>query len=273
MAHTTTIKINIETRGESIDSAKLDIAKKLINIAHELQRRFLLAEKSMLIFSELIDNGPLFNSIENTYEAHVVETLMIQLFRILIVDLWGCVFDEDSRTGSVRSILKELRRCNCSLDALKAFYTDTECLEISFEGNITDDEIELQKERIKKRHIEEQLESINREWEEINIGSGILDNVEAKRLKWLRHKIIVHYEKTGSGLHVYDDIPPEGNGPISWIEPVDYFNNVRGYVYKVFYLLTSTSWSAKSTDIDTFYSKAFWDRFMNGRTELEPTGI
>ncbi|MCP4992331.1 MAG: hypothetical protein GY934_00890, partial [Gammaproteobacteria bacterium] len=168
MAYLQTTKINPETRGDSIDPAKLEVAKKLINIAHELQRRFMVAEKSMLVFCELIDNNPLFTSIENTYEAHVVATLRIQLFRILIVDLWGCIFDEDSRTGSVRSILKELRRCNCALDSLKAYYADTECLEITFEGEITEDEIERQKERLKKQHIKEKLGSINREWDEIN---------------------------------------------------------------------------------------------------------
>ncbi|MDH5434450.1 MAG: hypothetical protein OEY19_10940, partial [Gammaproteobacteria bacterium] len=187
--------------------------------------------------------------------------------------LWGCVFDEDRRTGSVRSILKELRRCNCALDSLKAYYTDTECLDISFNGDISDDEIELRKENIKKRYIKDALDTIDTKWDEINKESCILDSVEAKRLKWLRHKIIVHYEKTESGLHVYNDIPPEGNGPITWMEPVEYFNSVREYVYKVFLLLTSNNWDKKSTDIDTFYSKTFWDRFMNGSTDLKPSNI
>lgn len=273
MAYSSTTTVNLKTRGDSVNPAQLETTKKLINIAHELQRRFSLAEKSLLTFCELIDNEPLFKSIEQRYEGHVVETLRIQLFRILIVDLWGCVFDDDSRTGSVRSVLKELRRCNCSLDSLKAFYTDTDCLDISFNGEITEEEMKYQVERLKNQHIDEQLESINKAWNEINKESGILDTVEAKRLKWLRHKIIVHYERTETGLHVYNDIPPDGEGPITWMEPVIYFNSIRDYVYKVFQLLTSTSWDSSSTDIDTFYSKAFWNRFMNGQTELKPTGI
>ena len=273
MAFSSTTTINMETRGNSIDPAQLVIAKKLISIAHELQRRFTVAEKSLLTFSELIDNEPFYESIDNTYEAHVVATLRIQLFRILIVDLWGCVFDEDSRTGSVRSILKELRRCNCALDSLKAFYTDTDCLNITFDGEITEEQKEHHIEMAKNRHVEEKLDFINNTWEELNEESAILDNIEAKRLKWLRHKIIVHYEKTETGLHVYNDTPPDGEGPITWMEPVIYFNSVRDYVYKVFLLLTSTSWDSQSTAIDGFYSKAFWDRFANGETKLEPTGL
>lgn len=263
----------METRGNSIDPAQLEIAKKLVSIAHELQRRFTVAEQSLLTFSELIDNESLYESIDSTYEAHVVATLRIQLFRILIVDLWGCVFDEDSRTGSVRSILKELRRCNCALDSLKAFYTDTDCLDITFDGEITEEQKEHHIEMVKNRHVEEQLDFIDKTWKELNEESTILDNIEAKRLKWLRHKIIVHYEKTETGLHVYNDTPPDGEGPITWMEPVIYFNSVRDYVYKVFLLLTSTSWDNKSTAIDGFYSKAFWDRFANGETQLEPTGL
>lgn len=273
MSFSSSMKINKETRGDSIDPDQQEIVKKLISIAYELQRRFTLAEKSLLTFCELIDNKLLYSSIEQTYEAHVIETLRIQLFRVLIVDLWGCVFDDDNRTGSVRSILKKLRRCSCALNALKAYHSDTECLDISFHGNISKEEKADQIERLKKQHIEEQIGVIDREWDSIDSGSDLLDNVEAKRLKWLRHKIIVHYEKTDSGLHVYNDIPPDGDGPITWMEPVLYFRSVREYVYKVFSLITSTSWDTKATDIHRFYSKAFWDRFINGRTELKPTGI
>lgn len=273
MAYSSTVKIDLEARGNSIDRNQREVAKKLINVAYELQRRFTLAEKSLLTFCELIDNKPLYSSIEQTYEAHVVETLRIQLFRVLIVDLWGCVFDEDNRTGSVRSILKELRRCDCALSALKAYYSDTECLDISFHGDISEEEKEYQIERLKTQHIEEQIGFIDSEWEQINSGSNILDSVEAKRLKWLRNKIIVHYEKTGSGLHVYNDIPPDGDGAVTWMEPVIYFRAVREYVYKTFCLITSTSWDTQAADIDRFYCKAFWDRFMNGRTELKPTGL
>lgn len=273
MSFSARMEPNREIFGNSIDPEKQEIARRLISVAYELQRRFELAERSQLVFCELIDNDRLNNSINHTYEAHVVQTLRLQLFRVLIVDLWGCVFDDDNRTGSVRSILKELRRDNFALDALKAYYSDTECLEISFSGDISEDEKKYQVEILKKHYIEDQINLINREWDSIDRESNLLDNVQAKRLKWLRHKIIVHYEQTDSGLYVYNDTPPDGDGPITWMEPVLYFRSVREYVYKVFLLLTLASWDTKATDIDSFYSKAFWDRFINGRTELKPTGI
>ncbi len=140
MSFSARMEPNREIFGNSIDPEKQEIARRLISVAYELQRRFELAERSQLVFCELIDNDRLNNSINHTYEAHVVQTLRLQLFRVLIVDLWGCVFDDDNRTGSVRSILKELRRDNFALDALKAYYSDTECLEISFSGDISEDE-------------------------------------------------------------------------------------------------------------------------------------
>jgi hypothetical protein len=261
------IKINYDKRGQGVSPEALELASRLRECGFELQRRFLLAEKSMLMLKELIDDTQIYDKLDNSYEFHVLEPLKLQLFRILIVDLWGCVFDEDPRTGSVRSILKELRRCSTALDALKEYYSDCTVLEFKTAQNEDDDFL---RELAIGNYRKGQIDSVAEQWSEVDKGSGVINIDEAKRLKWVRHKIIVHYEKTDSGLHVLTDAPPDGDGPLRWNEPILYFEMVRAYIYKVFTLLTSTAWDEESTRIDSYYSKAFWNRVGNGTCDLPP---
>ncbi|MCF6193949.1 MAG: hypothetical protein L3J46_06415 [Kangiellaceae bacterium] len=209
------IKINYDKRGEGVSPEALKLANRLRECGFELQRRFLLAEKSMLMLKELVDDTQIYEKLNNSYEFHVLAPLKLQLFRILVVDLWGCIFDKDTRTGSVRSILIELRRNSTALDSLKDYYSD--CTVLEFKSDPSDDE-DFLRELAMNNHKKSQINSVNEQWEEIDKSSGIIDIDEAKRLKWIRHKIIVHYEKTESGLHVLTDSPPEGDGPLRWNE-------------------------------------------------------
>ncbi|MBV1881538.1 MAG: hypothetical protein KUG82_07885 [Pseudomonadales bacterium] len=233
----------------------------------------MIAEKSMLGLKELIFDAEISRKTENTYEAHVVATLRLQLFRILIVDLWGCVFDDDRRTGSIRSTLREIRRDDKVLEALKRYYSDSDCLDIVVEGVDNHSEIELHKVRAEENYSRKAIELIDSTWNDLDSNSSTLDTIQAKRLKWFRHKIVVHYEKTEHGLHGFEDEPPDGEGPMLWREPIDYFATIRPYVYKLFLLITSTSWDSSSTDIERLYCKAFWDRFKNGSTNIETMAL
>ena len=91
-------------------------------------------------------------------------------------------------------------------------------------------------------------------------------------MRWARVKAIAHLERTDTGIVGLDGTPPVGKGKLTYGEPVKFLATVRPYVYDVFNLITSTSWS-ESERIDRFYVQAFWDRFKNGYTKLEPPSL
>jgi len=209
--------------------------------------------------------------VEHTYEAHTFVRLRMQLFRILIVDLWACVLDKNPHTGSIRSILKELRRDSKALDALRAYYSDTTGLVVEVAGDDLEDEfIEQQKTATIQRHAEEAVQSFNERWCKVDEESTLLQSNDAKRMIWARHKATAHFERTPTGIVALDDDPPYGKGKLTWDEPIKFLSKIRPYAYDVFLLLTANSWSSDFINVNQFYTRAFWDRFKNGTTDLEP---
>lgn len=273
MTWTTSTKLDLEQRGNGIAPEHLDVAARLRKQAYELQRRFDLAEHSALILEQMLGNnkddvGP---TIDSSYEAHTFVRLRMQLFRILLVDLWACVLDKNPHTGSIRSILKELRRDTAALDALRAYYSDTTGIVVEVAGQGLDDEfIEQQKKLTLQRHIEEAVQSFDARWASVDKDLSILQGDDAKRMIWARHKATAHFEKTATGIVALDDDPPYGKGKLTWDEPIRFLSKIRPYAYDVFLLLTANSWSDDFIKINRFYTRAFWDRFKNGKTDLEP---
>jgi len=181
--------------------------------------------------------------------------------------------DGDSRTGSVRSILKELRRDSAALYAIRAYYSDPTCLVASLKGeNLTPDFVDERKADAIRRSRENSIASMNNLWQQVDLESVILNTDEAKRMVWARVKAVAHLEKTDSGIVALDETPPFGAGKLTYGEPVKFLASVRQYVYDVFNLIASTSWS-ESEPIDRFYVQAFWDRFKNGHTDLKPPSL
>jgi hypothetical protein len=212
-------------------------------------------------------------AINRTYEAHAFNNLRLQLFRLMLVDLWACVLDGNRRTASVRSIVRELRGNAKAIPALKNYYSDATCLtvEVASPAGSLDPEIT---ERVQRQEAErfcrEQAESIDRQWSKVDQGGAVLNGIDAKRLIWARHKVVAHFEKSPSGVVAISDTPPFGDGPLRWEEPLVYMASVREYVYSVFTLITANHWSHDFKSVNSFYAKAFWDRFKRGSTELEP---
>ncbi len=270
--YTTSTSINNEKKGQGIPKEQLDLVKRLEGQMLEVQRRLDHAERIALLLDEMLNKDSGLNeAIDGTYEAHIFNTLRYQLFRSLISDISAAVLDDDSRTGSIRSVLKELRRCSCALDALKAYSSETTCLDIEVSGEgLSEKDKTLEIERAKKRHHQEGLTAIEERWKEVDAGSQILNTDAAKRIIWARNKVISHFDKTDEGLVGFDDIPPYGTGKFTWREPIDFMESIREYAYEVFLLVTSTGWSDDFIKANRFYVRAFWDRFKNGTTELEP---
>lgn len=263
---------NHDKQGQNMSKENKELVNRLIAQAMELQRRFNLAEKTALILEQMLstDNG-LNEAIDNTYEAHTFATLRMQLFRSLIVDLYAAVFDDNPRTGSVRAILKELRRDTKALDALREYHSDPDCLEIEVTGdNVSAEDITLHTETMKARHRRDAISSFDALWSKIDQNSNILNTDEAQRIKWARVKFVAHFDKTDKGLVAIDDEPDVGEGVLKWGEPTDLLNAIHEYAYDVFLLITRTSWGNDFTSISRFYAEAFWDRLKNGSTDLEP---
>ena len=120
------------------------------------------------------------------------------------------------------------------------------------------------------RSSQESANAIDREWAKIDKASAILSADDAKRILWARHKATAHIERTDTGVVALEDDPPYGKGKMTWDEPIRFFQSVRPLVYDVYYLITATSWDKRHTDISRFYASAFWDRFKNGKTDMEP---
>ena len=273
MSWTTSTHIDIGRRGQGIPDGQREIVERLRGQAFAVQKHFDLAEHSALILEQTLgdEEGGVASAIDDTYEAHAFAIMRTQLYRLLIVDLSACVLDMNPRTGSVRSILKELRRDTQTLDAIRAYYSDPTCLEVSVEGKGVDANF-LERQRVKaiERSSQESIQSINNQWARIDKESSILSTDGAKRMIWARHTATAHLERTETGIVALEDDPPHGTGKLTWDEPIRFFESVRPLVYDVYSLITATHWDKKHTDISRFYAKAFWDRFKNGRTELEP---
>ncbi len=267
------MKLNVELRGHGIPSSQRELVERLRDQAFEIQRRFATAEQSALLLDQMLDpQAGIAAAINTSYEAHAFEALKLQLFRILVVDLWACVLDPDNRSGSVRSIFEQLRRDDESaLEAVKAYYADTTCLEVTVTGPDDDSEItERRKAELIREFVEEQTQAIDREWASVDTGSSILTGDASKRLRWARHKLIAHFDKTDNGLVAFDDDPPYGEGKLTWGEPFAFLETVRPYVYQVFLLITANHWGEDFTNLSKFYAASFWDRFKNGSTDLKP---
>ncbi len=238
----------------------------------EVQRRLVHAERIAILLEEMLNKDSGLNeAVTDTYEGHIFITLRYQLFRSLISDICAAILDKGNKTGSVRSALKELRRCSSALDALKAYNSEVACLDITISGGgLSEKDKELQTEQEKNRYRNEQISIINDKWKKIDAESKILSSTAADRILWARNKVISHFEKNDNSLIGLNDMPPDGAGPFTWREPIDFIENVREYVYEVFKLVTSTHWSDDFTKVDKFYVQAFWDRFKNGATDLKP---
>ena len=270
---TTSTKIDVDRRGHGIPDEQREIVERLRSQAFAVQKHFQLAENSALILAESLgdDENSVASAVNDTYEAHAFRILQTQLYRLLIVDLSAGVLDNNPRTGSVRAILKELRRDTTALDALRAYYSDPTCLHVTVVGEGIDDKFrEKQKERAIKQSVQDSLQSMNDQWARIEKDSSVLNTDAAKRMLWARHKTTAHIERTDTGVVALEDDPPFGEGKLTWDEPIKFFAAVRPFVYDVYSLITANSWGDDHTKISRFYAKAFWDRFKKGSTDLEP---
>ena len=270
---TTSIKIDIDSRGHRIPDDQSEIVERLRSQAFAVQKHFDLAEHSALILAESLgdEESSVASAVNDTYEAHAFKILQTQLYRLLIVDLFAGVLDNNPRTGSVWAILKELKRDTTALDAIRAYYTDPTCLHVTVVGEGIDaDFLEKQKVRAVKQSVQDSLQSINDQWARIEKDSSILNTDAAKWMLWARHKTTAHIERTETGIVALEDEPPHGEGKLTRDEPIKFLAAVRPFVYDVYSLITANNWSDDHTNISRFYAKAFWDRFKNGNTDLEP---
>lgn len=270
---TTSISLDVDSRGHGTPDDQREIVERLRRQAFAVQKHFQLAENSALILAESLgdDENSVASAVDQTYEAHAFLTLRMQLFRLLVVDLSAAVLDRHPRTGSVRAILKELRREPDTLDALRAYYSDPTCLHVTIEGEGLDAEtVERLKVQAIERSSEESLQAMNAQWERIDKESGVLNNDAAKRILWARHKTTAHIERTETGVVALEDDPPFGEGKLKWDDPIRFLAEIRPYVYDVYALITANHWGDDHTVISRFYARAFWDRFKNGSTDLDP---
>lgn len=276
----TSLKFDTAQRGQGISQRQCDVVENLRAKAFALQKRFDLAEQTAILMDEMLrgDDESVGNAVDNTYEAMAFVRLQYQLFRILTVDIWACVLDTRKSAASVRSILKDLRKKE-KMDAIRAYCTDRAAMTVQVEV-YGDDEypsgyFESEGDKVIQRSIDEKLASIDAQWSEIDNASNILDSVDAERLGWARHNTTAHFRASPTGLIALDDDPvdgqgkPIGSGKLKWDEPIHYLERVRSFVYNVFYIVTADSWSGGDA-LSRFYAQSFWDRFKNGRTDMEP---
>lgn len=273
MAESTSVKIDTNRRGAGAPKEHRELVGRLQAQAFELQNRFDSAEQTAMLLTEMLDGeSDLHESLDNTYEAFAFNTMRLQLFRALVTDICACILDTHNKSGSIRRILAELRDDD-ALNAIKAYYADTTCVNVTISS--TDEDlaakyIERRRREELRTFAAEQLKWYEAEWPKIDMGATILEDVAAKRLLWARTKVIAHFDKTKSGLVGFSDEPDVGEGPLLWSEPLDFIERVRPYVYSVIHFVTTNSWDESFRDLNRFYARAFWDRFTKGSTDLEP---
>ena len=258
--------------GVNLPADQRECVERLRKQVFQVQERFNLAEQSALLLEEMLssDSG-LSEAVGDTYEAHAFVALRYQLFRVLIIDLGAAVLDRDSRSASVHTLVKKLQNDASVLTSLKNYYADPTCIEAS----VQDPTLSAQDiSAAEARHIQgvaQEIESgIDATWVEVNGDSGKLESDDAERIKWARNKVVAHFDRSSDGLLSFADHPNTGSGPIVWNEPISFLKQIRPYVYKVFRLITDTSWTDSVFDSQGFYAEAFWDRFKNGQSSLRP---
>lgn len=289
---TTSATINHGRRDKALAEEEFAKIRYLISHAMDLQRRLSLAEKTAPLLSEMLsrDNG-LVKSVSGTYEGHAFETLRMQLFRILIVDLYAAIFDTSSESGSLRKLIKLLKD-EKTLECLRDYQCDTSFYDITVkkidfathgtdvtfeEIDLTGDDIASAKEEFLRRKKQEQIDHFEERWRGINDGSLILDSVAFKRIAWARNKLGAHFDKNGeAGLVAFDEAPKDRDGSaldggtLTWGEPIELLHAVKGYAYDVFLFITSTYWGEGFEKKHQFFAQSFWERFKMGKSNLEP---
>ena len=268
----TSIKIDTERRGQAIAEAQLISVERLRRQAFAVQAQFELAQHTAVILEEMLrdDDGNVGSALENTYEGNMFARLRLQLFRLLIVDLYACVLDSHKKSGSVRAILKELRREPAIREALWGYSCDPSSLTVTVENtNGVEDEaaIEAVKVNALRRAYEDSVRSMDALWNTVQ-DCGVLRSTDAKRMAWARVKAVAHLERTDNGLVLLDHEPPFGEGELTFGEPIRFLRTVAPFVYDVFALVTANSWG-DAEPLDRFYVQSFWDRLKNGRTNLK----
>lgn len=269
---TLSVKTDIERRGESLGTSDRAIVERLRNQAFELQRRFELAERTAILLDQMLQpESKVAEALDGTYEAHAYVWLRLQLFRILVVDLHACVLDSARGAGSVAAIVKNLKKSASPIDALRAYYADPTCLVAEVESSdLSKEEEKAECERAIQRSLAETLSSIDSQWAAIQRAeAGLLESISAKRIRWVRNKMVAHFEQSGSGLVALDADPPAGDGKLTWSEPSQFLETIRQFVYDVFLLVTSTSWGDDAAAIDKFYAEAFFERLRSGNSTMK----
>lgn len=122
-------------------------------------------------------------------------------------------------------------------------------------------------DRLLKDRINEESDIFNKRLSELPKIDEIIESKEAKRLKWARNKAIAHYETTVASVVALSDLPPFGDGLLTWNEPIAFLRRVKPAMYEMFLFVLATSWSQGHFDA---YARAFWDRLANGRTDVRP---
>ncbi|MFN3701848.1 MAG: hypothetical protein ACK4VI_10155, partial [Alphaproteobacteria bacterium] len=170
---TASATLNHERRERILAEEGYAEVRRLISHAMDLQRRFSLAERTAPLLSEMLsrDSG-LVETINRTYEGNAFETLRMQLFRILIVDLYAAIFDTSSESGSLRKLVNLLKNEN-TLERLRAYECDISCYDITVKkidflthGNdvsceeidLTEDDIASAKEEFLRRKKQERID-------------------------------------------------------------------------------------------------------------------
>ena len=264
--------IDPNTRGSGASEAHQALVGRLRQQAFDLERRFRMTESSvaLLEYSLNSDNG-IAAALNNTFEVFALENLQFQLFHQIVNDTVAGVLDETRDCGSIRAILRELRRDDEAIDALRSFYSDTTALNIVVTGDsLSKDDKQAEIDRTRAEFRDEQLKEVDELWDKIEKRSDILRSESAQRIRWVRNKLVSHFEQGEKGLITFEDMPI-GDESMTWGEPGDYFNSVREYVYLVYLFLTRNSWDENFVQLSRFHAACFWERLKKGACDLEPS--
>lgn len=237
--------------------------------AQALQSRFELVEKTATLLDQMLDAGTgLHESLDNTFEAHAFAVLRIQLFRVFTVDLCAAVLDSTRGSLSLAKMSNQLRLGSRTTDLLRAYYCEPTSFRVEVEAaHFSEQEKKIYTDQLLMERINEERDKFNDRLMNLPDIDAITKSNEAKRLKWARDKAIAHYETTVSSAVALSDLPPHGEGHLTWNEPILFLKRIKPVMYDVFLLVMATSWTRGYFDS---YAQAFWDRLANGRTEITP---
>lgn len=255
----TTITADPDKFGIGMKKNSLDKVERLRSMCFELQKRVELMESSMIHLKHLVEHEP--KILESTELNYSLNVLMLQLFRIAVVDCNCCISDKgNSKSVSLRAIVDKLLQPTEKYQLLLGeYYSTPEAFKIKIEGGDGDLNAVLRKTK------DECLNNLREEYSAISRGySEIFDSISSKRLKWARDKIVAHFErKPNQNQLIQLDVPPPfGDGVFTWLEPIEYFESCKDYIYQVFRLITSNSWHSSimehaTKECDEFWSKIF----------------